>query len=287
MKTPPIVSPRARGVRMIAGARVCCEASERASRRVFFCVTALLFLLSAAVTIVWCLSMSAMQEMPMPGGWTLSMAWMRMPGQTWLQSSASFLGMWAAMMAAMMLPSLTPVLWRYRQALLGTGVTHLGRLTLLAGAGYFCVWIAFGFGLFALGVALAAIEMQEPLLARAAPLASGVAVLAAGALQFTAWKKRHLNCCRPVPLSARRFQPDAGTAWRQGLSLGVHCCNCCAGPTMVLLVVGVMNLRMMAVMTAAITCERLVPAGVRVARAIGVLFFGIGLILTAQTAALG
>jgi hypothetical protein len=27
--------------------------------------------------------MSALGEMPMPGGWTMSMAWMRMPGQTW------------------------------------------------------------------------------------------------------------------------------------------------------------------------------------------------------------
>ena len=50
----------------------------------------------------------------MPGGWTMSMAWMRMPGQTWLGFAASFLGMWVAMMVAMMLPSLVPMLWRYR-----------------------------------------------------------------------------------------------------------------------------------------------------------------------------
>ena len=60
--------------------------------------------------------MSAMGEMPMPGGWTMSMAWMRMPGQTWPGAAASFLGMWVVMMVAMMLPSLVPMLWRYRQA---------------------------------------------------------------------------------------------------------------------------------------------------------------------------
>jgi hypothetical protein len=38
--------------------------------------------------------MSAMGEMPTPGGWTMSMAWMRMPGQTWPGAAASFLGMW-------------------------------------------------------------------------------------------------------------------------------------------------------------------------------------------------
>ena len=58
-------------------------ASERASQQAFFGVSALLFAASAGVTIVWCASMSAMGEMPMPGGWTMSMAWMRMPRQTW------------------------------------------------------------------------------------------------------------------------------------------------------------------------------------------------------------
>ena len=79
-------------------------------------VLALLFAASTAVTIVWCNSMSAMREMPMPGGWTMSMAWMRMPGQSWFSSAASFLGMWVVMMVAMMLPSLVAMLWRYREA---------------------------------------------------------------------------------------------------------------------------------------------------------------------------
>ena len=83
-------------------------ASERASRHGFFGVSALLFVASAALTIALGESMSAMGEMPMPGGWTMSMAWMRMPGQTWPGAAASFLGMWVAMMVAMMLPSLVP-----------------------------------------------------------------------------------------------------------------------------------------------------------------------------------
>src|SRR6185503_20496768 len=81
-------------------------ASARASQRAFVGVSALLFAASAAVTIVWCESMSAMDEMPMPGGWTMSMAWMRMPAQTWPGAAVSFLGMWVVMMVAMMLPSL-------------------------------------------------------------------------------------------------------------------------------------------------------------------------------------
>jgi predicted metal-binding membrane protein len=56
------------------------------------------------------------------------------------------------------------------------------------GVGYFFVWTAFGMAAFPLGVALAAVEMQLPALARAVPIAVGVVVLIAGALQFTAWK---------------------------------------------------------------------------------------------------
>jgi uncharacterized protein YqgC (DUF456 family) len=157
----------------------------------------------------------------MPGGWTMSMAWMRMPGQTWPGAAASFLGMWVVMMVAMMLPSLVPMLWRYRQAVGRTGETRLGWLTALVGVGYFVVWTVFGMAAFPLGVALATIEMQQPALARAVPIAVGVVVLLAGVLQFTAWKARHLACCREAPGRGRTLPPDAGTAWRHGLRLGL------------------------------------------------------------------
>jgi predicted metal-binding membrane protein len=268
-------------------------ASERSSQQAFLGVSALLFAASAAGTIVWCASMSAMGEMPMPGGWTMSMAWMRMPGQTWPGAAASFLGMWVVMMVAMMLPSLVPMLWRYREAVGRTGQapartnkTRLGRLTALVGVGYFFVWTVFGMAAFPLGVALAAIEMQQPALARAVPIAVGVVVLIVGALQFTAWKMRQLACCREAPARGRMLPSDAGTAWRLGLRLGLHCSYCCAGLTAILLVIGVMDLRAMAVVAAAITVERLAPAGERVARVIGAVVAGAGLFLIARAAGL-
>jgi predicted metal-binding membrane protein len=260
--------------------------SERASRRAFFGVSALLFVTSAAVTIHWCASMSAMDEMPMPGGWTMSMAWIRMPGQTWPGAAGSFLGMWVAMMVAMMLPSLVPMLWRYRQAVGRTGEGRLGRLTALVGMGYFFVWTVFGIAAFPLGVALTAVEMQLPALARAVPIALGVVVLIAGSLQFTAWKARHLVCCREAPGRGRTLPANGRTAWRHGLRLGLHCSYCCAGLTAILLGLGVMDLRAMAVVAAAIILERLAPAGERVARAIGVVIVGAGLFLIARAAGL-
>jgi predicted metal-binding membrane protein len=263
--------------------------SEQASQRAFFGVSALLFAASAAVTIVWCASMSAMGEMPMPGGWTMSMAWMRMPGQTWLGAAASFLGMWVVMMVAMMLPSLVPMLWRYRQAVGSTGEARLGRLTALVGVGYFFVWTVFGMAAFPLGVALAAVTMQWPSLAHAVPIAVGVIVLIAGALQFTAWKAHHLACCREAPGHGRTLAADAGTAWRHSLRLGLHCSRCCFGLMAILLVIGAMDmdLRAMAVVAAAVTVERLAPAGECVARATGAVVFEAGLFLIVRAAGLG
>jgi predicted metal-binding membrane protein len=261
-------------------------ASERASQPAFLGVSALLFAGSAAVTIAWCGSMSAMDEMPMPGGWTMSMAWMRMPGQTWAGAALSFLGMWVVMMMAMMLPSLVPMLLRYRQAVGRTGATRLGRLTTLVGVGYFFVWTVFGMVAFPLGMALAAAAMQQPALARAVPIAAGVVVLIAGSLQLTAWKARHLACCREAPGRGRTLPADVGTAWRHGLRLGLHCSQCCAGLMAILLVIGVMDLRAMAVVGAGITIERLAPAGERVARATGAVTVAAGLLLIARAAGL-
>jgi predicted metal-binding membrane protein len=261
-------------------------ASARAPERAFLGVSALLFAVSAALTIVWCASMSTMGQMPMPGGWTMSMAWMRMPGQTWAGSAASFLGMWIVMMVAMMLPSLVPMLRRYRQAVGETGGTRLAGLTVLVSVGYFFVWTVFGMAAFPLGVTLAAVMMQLPALARAVPITVGVIVLIVGLLQFTAWKAHHLACCRRVP-GCCHLRSDGCTAWRHGLRLGLHCSYCCTGLTAILLVIGVMDLPAMAAVASAITVERLAPAGERVARAIGVALIGSGLFLIARAVGLG
>jgi predicted metal-binding membrane protein len=229
----------------------------RASRHAFLGVCALLFAVSAAVTIVWSRSMAAMGEMPMPG-------------QPW-GGAAGFLGMWVVMMLAMMLPTLVPMLSRYREAIPET-VERLGPLTVLVGAAYFFVWAVFGLAAFALGAALA----------RAAPIAAGLVVLIAGGFQVTSWKARRLAWCREAPGRGRMLPADAGTALRHGLRLGLHCSLCCAGLMAILLAIGVMDLRAMALVAAAITVERLAPGGERFARVIGAVAIGAGLFLIAR-----
>jgi predicted metal-binding membrane protein len=205
------------------------------------------------------------------------MPWMRMPGQTWPEVAANFLGMWMAMMVVMMLPALLPMLGRYRRALGGLAAARLGRLTTLVGLAYFCVWGACGVAAFAQGVALAAIQRRIPAVARAAPLALGVLLVTAGIVQFSAWKAHHLACCRNGP--DRTLRPDAATAWRHGLRCGLHCSCSCAGLTAVLQGLGLMDLRAMALVMLAIAAERLAPAGERVARAIGAIGVAAGLLL--------
>lgn len=216
--------------------------------------------------------MSDMGEIPMPGGWMLSMVWTPVCGQTWTRAAVHFVGMWAVMMVPMMLPSLAPTLWRHRLA--------MGGLTPFVGAGYFLVWTMLGVIVFVLGASLAQAATQVSALARAVPVALGVVVLLAGAFQLTAWKAHHLARCRQASGRGAAFAANAGTAWRHGVRLGLHCIRSCAGLTALLLAMGVMDLRAMAVVTAAITAERLAPAGERIARTVGAITVGAGLLLT-------
>jgi predicted metal-binding membrane protein len=225
-------------------------------------------------------------DMPMPGG-TMSMMWMRMPGHSWAGTATSFLVMWVAMMAVMMLPSLVPALWRYRECVRRTGSAHADRLATLVGAGYFAVWALTGAIVFPFGVAVTHLASGQSMLAHVAPIVAGAAVLLAGALQHSAWKARQLAVCREAPRHAHPLAMRAPTAWRHGVRLGVHCVGSCAGLTAVGLVAGAMDLRVMAVLTAAITAERLAPGDARVARAIGDVVVITGLVLLARAAGLG
>ena len=249
--------------------------AERASSdRVFLGASALLFLVSAGTTIYLCSSMSG--GMPMPGGWTMSMAWMRMAGQSGLGAALSFLGMWFVMMIAMMLPALVPMLSSYRRSLREAGETRLGFPTAMVGAGYFCLWGVLGVVAYPVGLAFAAREMQSPELAGFVPLAVGVVVLLGGFFQLTKWKARQLKHCEGESCCPPSTSSRASSAWRLGMRLGVRCGFCCLGFMVILLAKGVMSLSAMAVVAAAITAERFVAKPELAARAIGFLLLAAG-----------
>jgi len=238
---------------------------------------ALAFMASAAVTIAWCGSMSGMGGMAMPGGWTMSMTWMRMPGQGWPGAAATFLGMWSVMMVAMMLPAVTPALLRYRRALGAVGAARRRTLTGVAGLGYLLVWMLSGVAAYPAGVGLAELAMRFPALSSGVPFAAGLAMLVAGILQLSAWKSRQLACCRR---EAEHAMAPAGiaAAWRFGLRLGARCSYCCAPLMLLLFVLGVMELWAMALVTVAISLERLLESGGRIARVVGAVLTVTGVV---------
>jgi predicted metal-binding membrane protein len=213
--------------------------------------------------------MSAMGEMSMPGGWTMSMAWMRMPGQTWAGAAASFLGMWVVMMVAMMLPPLLPMLARFRR----------NRLAALAGAGYFSVWALVGAIIYAFGSVVARTELQWPAVAELVPHGAAAVLLAAGAVQLSPWKARQLAWCRACTAPESR---GAAVAWLHGVRFGVNCTLCCLGLMAVLLIGGMMNIAVVATVAVAIAAERLGPRPDLVAGAIGAAVMATGAVLLAR-----
>src|SRR5580658_1684576 len=132
----------------------------------FVAVSVLAFVAGLSATAYFCRSMSG--GMDMPGGWTMSMMWMRMPGQSWTISAAMFLLMWLAMMVAMMMPSALPTFLKTRRRWVS--------LCYMA-SGYFAMWLAAGIGIYALGVALATVEMRSEFISRAVPLLLGTSLI--------------------------------------------------------------------------------------------------------------
>lgn len=249
-----------------------------AADRVFLAACVLLFLASASTTVLICRAMAEMGEVPMAGGWSMSTGWTPLCGGSWAAAAGIFLGMWAVMMTAMMLPSLTPVLWRLRESAAEADHARPNMFAALAGLAYLLVWAALGLAVFAGGALLLEAALRWPFVARAVPCAAGLVVIAAGLFQSSRWKLAMLAHCSHVDGQG----VDTAAALGQGLRLGLVCCASCAGLTALLLVGGVMDLRAMAVAALAITAERLASAGDRIARATGGLMLGAGVIQLAR-----
>lgn len=251
----------------------------RRSRSGFAAVCTLACLAGASFAIERGASMAGMGGTPMPGGWTLSMAWTRMCGQDWPDAAGSFLAMWMAMMVSMMAPVLAHALWRYDRGVPAASTARVAGLTLQVAAAYLLVWGLTGVAVYTVGAWLAGIEMRSPAIARLVPLGSALLLAAAGAMQLTAWKERQLGHCRTCCAAPLPLRPDARSAWRYGRHLGWHCLVCCTPLTIAMLMLGVMDLRVMGAVATAIAAERLAPAARHFARLSGVAMLAAGAVL--------
>jgi len=212
---------------------------------IFMCVV--VFIAAVSTTIYFNGSMA--DEMEMPGGWRMSMMWMRMPGQTWSLSTLSFLLMWLAMMVAMMMPSALFMFLRTRRRWLS-----LCYMT----SGYFAIWLIAGFGIYVLGAKFNDATMRSEALSRAVPLLSGAALIAAGVVQFTQWKMKYLIRCRS-PFGCNSPFPQGETSFRIGCRQGVDCCACCCGLMTAQLILGIMNPIVMVMVASVIAAEKHLP----------------------------
>ncbi|WP_374729682.1 DUF2182 domain-containing protein [Burkholderia cenocepacia] len=254
--------------------------------RAFAVALAAVFAIAVVATVTQHAPMAAMGGAPVSGGWMTSAAWQRPCGWGAGRTFAAFAGMWGAMTVTMMLPVLAPVLWRYRQSAGPLAAVRSTWLVAVVGAGYFAVWMAVGVLVFPAGAALTSAAARLPALTRAMPFVAGAVVLAAGVLQFSGWKARRLTCCRHAATGAHPPHAEAGAAWRHGVRAAMRCGACCGNLMAVALAAGMMDLRVMAVVTVAIAAERLAPAGGRVARIVGGVAVGGGMVMIVRAAGL-
>lgn len=220
-----------------------------------------------------------MNEIPMPGGWTLSAMWMPMCGQTWLGAATVFVFNWAVMMVPMMSPSLAPGLWTFwRQARRERNGHAASQLTALVALCYFLAWAMIGVLVFAAGATLAVALIRSTALSRAAPIASSMVIALAGVVQFTRWKARRIACCGRASMRISLHRIGANAACLHGARLARDCGYCCANLMLALLVFGVMDWRAMAAATIAMAAELFAPTPRLTANAVGLLLIATGLV---------
>jgi predicted metal-binding membrane protein len=165
---------------------------------------------------------------------------------------------WLLMMAAMMLPALTPMVAAYHRR---TGSPAASAAFV---AGYLAAWVATGF------VAYVAIETV-----RAAGLGLlswntagrflGATVIAgAGVYQLTKPKRAFLRrCCERSTFVDEHFRPRAPGALRMGIEHGRDCVGASWALMAALFALGVMSLTWMALVAVLIAAERLLPRATR------------------------
>ncbi|HET7743577.1 MAG TPA: DUF2182 domain-containing protein [Gaiellaceae bacterium] len=189
-----------------------------------------------------------------------------------------FLLAWQAMIAAMMLPSSLPLV-----RLFGAAAARQERpgpaLAAFLG-GYAVLWSVFGLLAFVGDAGIHRAVDAVPSLALRPWLLGGVALVLAGAFQFSGLKDRCLQKCRqPGPFLLAHYKRGARGGFELGARHGVFCLGCCWALMLVMFVSGVAMLWWMAALTALMVYEKVGRHGVVAARAAGVGLLASGTLL--------
>lgn len=196
---------------------------------------------------------------------------------SWREALLLF-AMWAVMMVAMMLPSAAPMILLFSRvgASRSTHGRH-GTSVLFFAAGYLTVWWAFSAVAAAVQWQLHSAAAMSPDMRAVSPLVGGAILIAAGIYQWLPIKESCLSHCRsPLGFLATSWREGKRGAVRMGLQHGMFCVGCCWLLMALLFVAGVMNLLWIAVLSAVVLVEKVVPRGALIARMAGVLLIAAG-----------
>lgn len=190
--------------------------------------------------------------------------------------------MWAVMMVAMMLPSVTPTVLlfaRMRQAREPNGRPYVSPAAF--GSGYFLVWSGFSLAATIVNWMLHENGALSSMMGHVVSGTGGVLLIAAGAFQWTPLKHACLEHCRsPLGSLVTNWRNGALGATTMGIRHGIYCLGCCWMLMALLFVLGVMNLSWIAILAGVVLAEKVLPRGETLSRLLGVLlaFWGLWLL---------
>lgn len=191
--------------------------------------------------------------------------------------------MWAVMMFAMMLPSVTPAVMIYERVCAKR--REAGRPFAPTGsfvAGYLLVWVGFSLAATVLNWLLHMGGALSSMMGRVAPTMGGVSLIFAGLFQWTPLKDACLEHCRsPMSFLTAHWREGSLGAARMGFHHGIFCLGCCWMLMVLLFVLGVMNLPWVAVLTIVVQAEKTLPFGRFLSRGFGVILIVWGGLLVA------
>jgi predicted metal-binding membrane protein len=169
---------------------------------------------------------------------------------------------WVVMMAAMMFPSIAPMVHMYQRIndrRREAGSKRIGATSLFV-AGYLVAWTAFGLAAYGLIELFRSLSIDVLSWSSGGRYVAGGVILIAAIYQLTPAKDACLRRCRsPLAFVHGNWRSGYGGALRMGVEHGAWCVGCCWALMAALFALGVMSIGWMVFVAALIAIEKLLP----------------------------